>query len=463
MKYMLRTPWIVLCFTCLAIPSTLTASSITTNVNFGVSGQNMWGAGSAFTFDYNKFLGFQGDKSFTIDGISDWGYHNWVGASVYANASWKAGINVGVSINSGSVDVAYPVAVSLNFPSVVTEGSLVTIGSSFSLMDGASLDTVFPNIVPHASAVLDLAANIDLEGCWYFGCDTWHVMNLHADYEKNLLDFLGFVPTNPGDSATYALPGGWGSIEVTIPGDLNTTGSLSGLNLVSKTGEFAGEFVDAEMNLLKLGELIPGPVGLAIKGFNEAEEGSFYIGDPVHMLLNWNVLDVNAGAIARVTQEFQFAPDLWIDLMTKEGDTFASFRAGDSVSLEIPDGLGTEFELTPVFRLENDFTNETGLRIDPTFYLMVLEASGRITIHDIPFYGDWHAYPSIGPLFENQWIAHGLEIPVYSNKFSLNIPSIEGNPFSIQIASEPVPEPGSIVLLSTGLGLIGLAAWRRKK
>jgi hypothetical protein len=259
------------------------------------------------------------------------------------------------------------------------------------------------------------------------------------------------------------LPDGWATIQVTIPDDLDTAGTLVGNNLVSSTGSDAGEFVDARLNLLKMGELIPGDVGAAFAAFNYAEEGEWYIHPfTFHARVNWNTIDLDAGAIARIEQDFKFVPDLTIDLLTGSGDTFASFKAGESVNLIAPEGVGDSFELTPVFTLGNSFTNRTGIGVDPVFDIRVLEFGYAATVHEVGF----HAEDSFGPLYKDEWILSGFRIPLYSHTFSLDFPRITGDAFSIPFdgepVPEPVPEPESLVLFGSGL-LMLLARFVRRR
>lgn len=449
------------------LPSVITAETYNTDMTFNTSGESMWVAGPAYQLDYNKFFGFDWNKSGGFNAI--WrpelfgeSLGNY-GLAVQGSTSGKIGIDVGLKINGGSVNVTYPVAVALDYTSPIIPGGTFNINSFYMPQSWASMNTFFPTLTPKANAVVEIAANLNATGC-IVDCIGGNIFNLAPEpFNKNLLDFFGaYIPIYPGDSKTYSLPSNWGWIGVTIPGDLNTTGVLSGNNLLSKTGESAGEFLDAELNLLKLGELIPGHVGAAFKTFNELEENSksfSFLGTSASIA--WNVIDIGAGIIARLEQAFQFIPDLKVDLLTEDGLEFASFDVGDSVTLTVPQWVTSpDLKLFPVFTLDNSFTNNTDLGVDPAFSLSVL--SGSATAHiPLPWpLDDVNLNKNFGPLYENQWIANGLDFGIYSNTFSLNFDPIYGEAFTVHVASE-VPEPATLLLL--GSGLIGLAAYGRKK
>jgi hypothetical protein len=465
MKPIVCTTLIFLCFVCLS-PAAM-GSTFSTDVVFSKSGQNMWGGGDAFTLDKEWFLGVDppavgGTLVDLVLPVVN------VGVDLYGRLDLKAGLDLGMKIDSGSVDISYPVRVNFSFPDTITEGELITMGSSYEVLGSASLNTTFPSITPKAEAVLKLDADLDFNV--HYGFDEYGIslVNLHTDYRYDLLDALG-IPTASGDSETYDL--GFGSVEVTIPGDLDTVGQLAGNTLIAHTGEFAGEFLDARLNLLSLGELIPPPVGTAFKVFNAVESGHIENWDVFLFWLNWNMIDLDVGAIARITQDFEFVPEeLLVDLYNN-GTKLTSFKVGDPVEILIPEG---GLNLTPVFRLDNTFTNETALRIDPLFHFLLVQTEGYLSIED-PLFGTRvlnHESLYFGPLYKYDWTTGGPEIPVYTKDFGVSFGQIQGDSFHLgeggPIGIEgpnlgQVPEPGSLVLFASGLVALTLAVKMRRR
>jgi len=94
--------------------------------------------------------------------------------------------------------------------------------------------------------------------------------------------------------------------------------------------------------------------------------------------------------------------------------------------------------------------------LDPAFSLSALYASAHVKI-PIPYIADPTINQSIGPLFNDQWVADGLDLDIYSNTFSLDFAALLGDTFMVVV----VPEPASLFLI--GAGLIALAGYGRKK
>src|SRR5512139_478478 len=113
MKRIVCTTLIFLCVACLTPAAQ--AASLSTDVTFSKSGQNMWGAGSAFTFDKSWFIGLDPDPVGGNIVNLVWKDLN-VGARFYGGLDLKAGLDLGMKINSGGVDISYPVGVNFTFP-----------------------------------------------------------------------------------------------------------------------------------------------------------------------------------------------------------------------------------------------------------------------------------------------------------------------------------------------------------
>jgi gliding motility-associated-like protein len=144
-------------------------------IPYSTHNQDMWGVGGAFSLDMDYDLfNIQVDEGFSESFIED-----------ILGSQWGVGIEMGIwmflrstfSIHGftlGSVDVDYPVEITLDFPDDYSfdHGETITIESSYEVMPGWALDTHFPTA---GIIALDLeygfGLNLDIIVC-LFDCET---------------------------------------------------------------------------------------------------------------------------------------------------------------------------------------------------------------------------------------------------------------------------------------------------
>lgn len=162
---------------------------------FAKYGQNPWQASGSFSYDTGtKFFGLDtGALGDSVGGITggctpDLGFGSacaYFGAKVSASGQAKAGVDYRFQTSGGSLDIRYPVQVTLELPygpnatSVPNVGEFFTIGSSWSVQTSKLLDKpgtpaseLAPMLASHGpslEAFVDLVgrlrANIDAELC----------------------------------------------------------------------------------------------------------------------------------------------------------------------------------------------------------------------------------------------------------------------------------------------------------
>lgn len=391
------------------------AGDYATDLFFQTSDQSLWNPGPATMFDYSRFIGPQWNERVSIGGITEpkaFGVSlGKYGAEIWGETSGKIGFQVDGHFDSGSVDVTYPVGIKLSYSDQAVPGQAFTISSSYTAQPGASFATNFPEASISVDAIFQLYARIGAEAC--FGACTGGGLTL-IDVSKvyPLLDM------STGDVLTSDL-WGFGSLTASFP-DIDTTGTLNGKTLTA-----SGE--DDFLNLmLDMDRFSPIPLGGEALGFS------------------YDILDVKTGMALAAVQHFSFTPKLMVSFKLETGQII-TMPVGSSTSFIFPEGFG-DLEITPTFWLDNVFSNDTGMQIDPEFSVRALSADG---------YG-----MSLGPLFSYDWRGSLGEIDLFSKDFQLQgFERFTTASFSIGAT----PEPATWVLLGLGLILAGITLQRKAK
>ncbi len=188
--------------------------------------------------------------------------------------------------------------------------------------------------------------------------------------------------------------------------------------------------------------------------------------------LSYNILDLEPFLDVDLSQTFSFTPDdLMVSFDLGNGTFTDAVKVGQDITLTMTDDV---LGLTPIFSLPDSmFSNLTQLMIDLGLDVTLLDFG-------LNFSGILGLIPAIDPpalVHEDLTVSEILNtfnLPtswmnpaIYDKVFGFHMPSITGSPFQIDPliilppGPEPVPEPGTMLLL--GSGLVALAGLRRAK
>ncbi len=456
-------------------------------------------------------------KSKTIPGIPAVTADTRTGAEINLHTSGKVGLEFGYSIDSGSVDTTAGFRASADLPDTVEPNKYFSIGTNSTLVDG-TIQTQSPKIEAYMSAILKLSGSMDAQACLApFSCSgkgTARLPSIDMDQrilsaDVNSIKLLdgagpsgdpiaetklfnqgltlqgGFTTTAP-PAPVFKLTGPGGiSLVNTAPGVPAVTANLAELEVqvpdIATNGGGAktpitssgrDDVISATVDIDGVATMVAGlpPAGL---NFDLIDTPVFKLGASL------DLIDVDAGPVLGVTQDFEFKPEL-MTTVNFDNPIHINGLTGDQTSWtgkwdEFPEiAISRDTTFDPTFWIAATLTNNMGLDLGLEGTLDVLKLGATASVGGIDVLG-------LNPISLNELLGIGntlfetdkLGFGIYSDTFSLGgFAPRAASVFTLRLANTggggsgsnigaSVPEPDSRWLLS--LGLLGLLLVGRRR
>ena len=483
------------------------AATISQNVSLGSQNQSMWGTSNALQYNQNTFVGTTWNKSGSVGGFfggttkivnplwlawnvchicgSEPTHYFYVdtksGLQVSASTSGKVGFNLGVNFDSGSVNARTNYNTTIDVPTSVSAGQLVTFNTSGTSLTGGSLTSQFPTASVTLSAVLQVSANFAATGCLTGSCGT-------AQFSTGTLGGTQpIVALNPNGQGGIQYFGGTGFLSDALNAAVTTgavtlpTGFPASLTIPPTAGAGSLGTITAYLPQPNAsGGLNAGGTGLTATGsspllgvsldvgnlLSEAATGTTgYFDGSVDMGsgfgVDYNLVNVQMGPQINLTQTFDLTPTLLVNLQFSQPVDVGGYGMVSSIdgldwnnlpSMAFRTGTTT---ITPTFDLGatigGNFTQDAAALLDQ----LMLQLQGNLSVDilsatfNTPFGNE---SLGLGNVFDNSFDLL-TSPPIFSNEFAMAGFSPElGQSFSI----DAVPEPSTLSLLVAGLLAFGL-------
>lgn len=319
-------------------------------------------------------LGSAPDRFLTVD--------TRTGAALTGTSDGRVGLELGIEIDSGSVDatVAYDVSFEIPDTTILDKSNPISFNTSSVLSDASSLNTSFSNLSLSVDAILDVSGDVFAEGCFVlsgcarggssFGIDERaSVLSFNEDGEGGI-KFLGLTPSDLGadplaDGFPLELDAGVSTTTLYLP----QPNSVGGLNTATNTLQSTGQddFIDLSLDLDNIVSSAVGLPGLFGKSVDVPVLGS----------IGYDIIDVSMGPSIDLQQDFELDPSLFVSLefdkaVEVNGQTITQFASlWDTLpSITFLDDVTT---VTPTFFVESELTNETKFDFDLDFGIDLLQ------------------------------------------------------------------------------------------
>ncbi|MBI1285756.1 MAG: PEP-CTERM sorting domain-containing protein [Thiobacillus sp.] len=440
------------------------------------------------------------------------------GAELKVHTSGKVGLEFGYAIDSGSVDTTANFQALAELPDLVQASEFFSINTS-SIFDNGTIKTQSPKAEAYISEILQLSGSIDAQACALtFGCvnGSKALPSINVDQrilsiDPNSLKILdgimpggdafaevailnrsltleggatttvppvpGFKLTTSGLTLASSLPPGIPAVTVDLAEltvfvpDIATTGTGSGVPVTSSGRD---DLLSLQLDLDAAASLFGGvpPLG-----------GNFDLFDagPIKLSVSFDLIDVDAGPVLGITQDFEFTPTLMVDLAFSKPVQIAGLsgpqNSWSGLWSDLPDldfAIEETTTFTPTFWLDALLKNDMGLDLGlvGTLDLLKLGATASVGGFDLLDFNSLSLNNLLGignTLFKTPKVGFS----VYDTTFELGgFNRLAGTPFTLSIGTQlpgsgtagdaQVPEPGTVGLLLAGL-LAGLQLGRRSR
>ncbi|MDD4149104.1 MAG: gliding motility-associated C-terminal domain-containing protein [Bacteroidales bacterium] len=317
-------------------------------IPYSTHNQDMWGAGDAFSldFDYDLF-DIQLEEGFSDDWIENilgtqWGIAIDMGIWLYLHSTFSMH-----GFTLGSVDVDYPVEITLDFPDHYSfdHGETITIRSWYEVLDGWALETHFPSA---GIIALDLeygfGLNFDIIVC-LVDCETipiiptigfpvnpystdplphdsialFYLNGITGEVAYPCLNEITGLPQICEDDLLPIVIPDWFGIGLTGEIDIPYVETDDWLNPTTQCLHAHGndEWLWLNLNIMDflgfLAGLIPPPEGPAIQEVLDFIEGGtieFEIISGVNAVIEYFILHMDLHMSSFTTQDFAFCPTI---------------------------------------------------------------------------------------------------------------------------------------------------------
>ena len=426
------------------------------------------------------------------------------GAQLDVHTTGKVGLEFGYSIDSGSVDTTAKFAATAELPDAVNVGELFSINTS-SAFESGSIATQSPKIEAYISAIMQLSGSVDAQACALtFGCKTGSAPLPGVNLDQRILSIdpnslkildglrpdgkalaevailnqsltlqggatatvppvVGFKLTGPGGLTIFTSMPPTPAVtvdlaEVTVQVPDIATSSTGGGEKVTSSGR--DDLLSAQLDIDGAATLLAGlpPAGV---GFDLIDVPGFKFSASL------DLIDVDAGPVLGITQDFEFIPTLMVNLAFSSPIQIAGLTGLRSswtgLWSDLPDFAITETTtFTPTFWLDAMLRNDLGIDLGLVGTLDVLKLGATATVAgvDLLKFNPFSLNNLLG-LDNELFSTEKIGFSVYDNMFELaGFNMVEGQPFTLAIGqvSPPggldggqVPEPGSFWLLLVGL------------
>lgn len=402
------------------------------NIHYYSYDQDMWGAGGAFNLDFDyELFHLEFDENMSLDFIEDVPLLGPVGVA------WEAGfwayLSSTFSIHGftlGSIDVNYPVEITLDFPDHYSfdHGETILVETSYEVEDGWYLDTHFPTT---GIIALDLeygfGVYMNIIVCM-FDCETIPILpNLSVPLNPTYTDPL------PHDSiAIFYLNGYTGEVVYPCIDEVTGLPMLCEDDLlpivipdwfgIGLTGEIDIPYVETEdyldpdtqcltaygqdewiwfnLNILTflswIAGFIPPPEGPAIQeiiGIINGGTITYEIMPGVNAIIDYYLLHLDLHMSSFMTQEFSFCPTIWVTLGFPTALPYSvldpdagnavidqgtaqdiTFRVNDNLEITYPCYEYDSMPVSVAYHFDNEFSNHTWDSIAFDFIVSVFYA-----------------------------------------------------------------------------------------